>query len=299
MLSHLKQIARNSYNWISQDPDGRGQRCLSGWNEEIQKDVEKIKSLGANEEQVERYKKGYEKHLVAWYSSQGNCASSFVCGPANFPVAKMQKRYAWADNHYKTFRAWREKVLNAYDRYERKRKIDEAGGPLEIAKNKLSQLEAYQEKMKRVNKAHKAYLKNQNSIQSNTELSDDEKDLVIKYVSRYSWEPHPFAPYQLTNNNAMIKNTKDRIKDLENKEQALSEGNKQFEFEGGTVVFNVELDRICIKHDEKPASDVIQTLKKNGFRWSPFHKVWMRQITENAKFITFNCLNLKFKNVTS
>lgn len=154
------------------------------------------------------------------------------------------------------------------------------------------------EKMERVNKAHKAYLKNQNSILSNTELSDDEKDLVITYVSRYSWEPHPFAPYQLTNNNAMIKNTKDRIKDLENKEQALSEGNKQFEFEGGTVVFNVELDRICIKHDEKPSSEVIQTIKQNGFRWSPFHKVWMRQITENAKYITFNRLNLKFKNVT-
>lgn len=293
-LDHLKQIAIRSYNWISQDPDGRGQRCLASWNEEIEKDIEKIKSLGANEEQVERYKKGYEKHLTAWYGSQSNCASSFVCGPAKFPVAKMEKRHKWADNHYNAFRLFREKVLKAYVRFDKNRKIDQAGGPLEIAKKKLEQLEALQEKMKRVNNAHAKYLKNQNSILNNTELSDDERDQVIHFVPAYSYIKHPYERYQLTNNNAMIKSTRLRIEDLEKKENALKEGNKEFPFNGGKVVLNVELDRVCIHHDEKPSSEVISNLKKNGFKWSPFHKVWMRQMTENAKFVTFKILNLQF-----
>lgn len=292
-LDHLRQLAIRSYNWISQDPDGRGQRCLASWNAEIETDINTIKAKGANDEQIERYKKGYEKLLSAWYHSQSNCASSFVCGPANFPVAKQNKRRNWADNHYNTFRQWREKVLNAYSKYERKAKIEAAGGELEIAKKKLDRLEDIQLHMKRVNKAHTAYVKNPNSILNNTELSDSERDIVIHYIPQYSWIKHPFSPSQLTGNNALIKNTKERIATLEKKESNAAGGNKIHQLEGFQVILNYELDRLQIKHEEKPEAEVIKNLKSHGFRWSPFHKVWQRQLTNNALWVLKQYLKIE------
>jgi hypothetical protein len=293
-LEHLKKLAYNSYRNISQDPDRRALQTIDAYSEELDADLEKIKSQGANDEQIERYKKGYEKHFTSWLSSQSNCASSFVCGPANFPVEKMRKRNAWADNHYNNFREFRTKVLNAYSKYEKKQKIEDAGGPLEIAKAKLKKLEDLQLFMKSVNKAHGLYLKNPQSL-LNSDLSEYAQSLITGFVPEYSWIKHPFAPYQLSNNKATITNTKKRIEELESKENAISEGNKEIPFNGGVVIFNVLIDRLVIKHDSRPEPEVIFNLKKNGFKWSPFNKAWIRQLTDNAKISASRVLNIEIK----
>lgn len=294
LLDHLKETARRSYYWISQNPEGRGERCLAGWNEEIADDIEKLKAFGAGEEQIDRYKKDYEKMLCAWYASQANTASSFVCGPANFPVARQEKKHRWAQNHYDAFRAFRVKVFKAYERHDKKAKIEAAGGELEINRKKLADLQATHEYMKKINAAHKAYLKKPQSLEL-TDLSEAAKKIIIQYVPAYSWEKHPFAPYQITNSNKNIKNTEDRIKVLEAKEQSAEQGNREIAFEGGKIILNTEIDRLQIMHAERPGAEVIAALKKNGFRWSPFSKSWQRQLTDNAKIATERILTgIKF-----
>jgi hypothetical protein len=206
----------------------------------------------------------------------------------------MRKRNGWADNHYNNFREFRTKVLNAYSRYEKKQKIEDAGGPLEIAKAKLKKLEELQEFMKAVNKAHALYLKKPNSL-LNSDLSEHAQKLIIGFVPEYSWIKHPFAPYQLSNNNATITNTKKRIEELESKERSVAEGNKEIKFEGGVIIFNVLIDRLMIVHDVRPDTTVIFYLKKNGFKWSPFNKAWIRQLTDNAKISASRVLNIEIK----
>lgn len=283
LLQHLTQQARSAFNWTSFDPEKRGDRTIEAYSQELAGDIATLRSKGASSEQIERYKSKYEQMFSHWLSSHSRCASSAITGGSNFPVRRMQKYNNWERGSYERFVEWRDKVLRAYDRYERKQKIEEAGGELEIAKKKLKKLEAAQEQMKKVNAAHKAFLKKPETLDK-ADFSEDVKQMIRNYVPGYSWEKHPYAPYMLTNNNARIKQTKDRIAQLEQKEkQAETIGKNDFPFEGGKVVLNYEQDRLQIIHNEKPPYEKINELKKNGFRWSPFFKAWQRKLTNAAK----------------
>jgi hypothetical protein len=96
-----------------------------------------------------------------------------------------------------------------------------------------------------------------------------------------------FADYQLTNNNATIRNTQKRIAELEAREtaqQRAASGNSQtsYEFEGGNIELNYGDDRLQVFFDRKPDSETISKLKSNGFKWSPTNVAWQRQLTDNA-----------------
>ena len=91
--------------------------------------------------------------------------------------------------------------------------------------------------------------------------------------------------FGLQNNNANMKRVEERIKILQAKsEQAATVGSQEIPFEGGKVILNYEIDRLQIQHYTKPEQSVIQQMKSNGFRWSPFNKAWQRQITNEAKY---------------
>lgn len=53
-------------------------------------------------------------------------------------------------------------------------------------------------------------------------------------------------------------------------------------YEGAEIVENRELDRVQIKFAGIPSEDCRTELKGNGFRWSPFYKVWQRKLTPQA-----------------
>jgi len=93
-----------------------------------------------------------------------------------------------------------------------------------------------------------------------------------------------------------MKRVEERIKLMEQKEQnANNVGSQETKFNGGVVIFNHEADRIQIKHDTKPASDIITKLKKSGFKWSPSNQCWQRQLTQNAIYTTKHLLQ-EFNN---
>ena len=51
---------------------------------------------------------------------------------------------------------------------------------------------------------------------------------------------------------------------------------------GAEIIENRELDRVQIKFSGIPSEDCRTDLKRNGFRWSPFYKVWQRKLTPQA-----------------
>ena len=55
-----------------------------------------------------------------------------------------------------------------------------------------------------------------------------------------------------------------------------------WEFEGGKVVVNSELNRLQIVFDDKPNEELREDLKAEGFRWAPSQGAWQRQLTDNA-----------------
>ena len=71
-------------------------------------------------------------------------------------------------------------------------------------------------------------------------------------------------------------------KGVEKKEARANTENRQAEVDGVVVVKNFAEDRLQLLFDGKPEHSVIQSLKSNGFRWSPRFKAWQRQLTSNS-----------------
>lgn len=89
-----------------------------------------------------------------------------------------------------------------------------------------------------------------------------------------------YPSYQLSNNNANIRRIRERIEELEKRQE--SPAPDGWKFDGGEVVINTELNRLQIVLDDRPDADTKQALKSHGFRWAPSQGAWQRQLTDNA-----------------
>lgn len=278
-LENLKDLAYRAHTGTSFSPEKRAESIINDYSSELDQDIEKIKSLGASDEQVERYKTGYIAKLSAWLGAKSNCISTMIAGPANFPVRRAEKANNSERSKQNDFILWREKVLKAYERYNRKKAITEAGGELEIAKQKLEGLKKNHELMKEGNKRISAANKNGEDISEYLTITFNIAPHMIDWTMKFG--------FGLSNSLAKIKATESRIKELERKEEKKESGeNKEFLFNGGVCVIDYQLDRITLKHDQKPDSETIKAIKEHGFRWSPHYSVWMRKITNNAIWST-------------
>jgi Domain of unknown function (DUF3560) len=96
------------------------------------------------------------------------------------------------------------------------------------------------------------------------------------YVNRVG-----FASFTLTNNNANIKRIENRIAELKKQEtkQAVDKT-----INGVRIYENTEANRLQVIFDGKPADEVREQLKANGFRWSPTEGVWQRHISNHALY---------------
>lgn len=145
-------------------------------------------------------------------------------------------------------------------------------------REKLDDLERRQAYMKAVNAAHKKFLKSPASLDS-SDLSEKAKDVIRTYKPQYSWEPHPFPPYAMQNNNANIRRVKLRLAELERDFAKAEEGvSKTTEHNGFSIVENVDANRVQIMFPGKPSVEVRAVLKSSGFRWAPSEGAWQRHL---------------------
>ena len=227
----------------------------------------------------------YASKYADWINTKHNidmmCPSVMICGGANFPTKKKERQNSRTDTHYKEL-----EYINALP--EKIKKIlkgevvikSSDAEAIDKLKEKLAELESLQEGMKEANK----YYKKNNTLDGFTGLPADVIEKTKNLMS-YSWYGN--KPFDTTNNNAKIKNTKARIAELEKaKEQGIQEaavtteeGNELFK-----VIENTEIMRLQLVFDGKPSDEVRELVKKNGFKWSPKNGVWQRQLTDNARY---------------
>ena len=137
--------------------------------------------------------------------------------------------------------------------------------------------------MKAINAAHRKYLKNPDTLEK-ADLTEAEKKHIRDYVPAYSWEPHPFAPYELSNNNANIRRMKQRLAGLERAEACQS---AEYVIHGVKVIENTQDNRLQLFFSKKPSAETRKRLKSNGFRWARSIGAWQRQLNtlgNNARF---------------
>lgn len=94
---------------------------------------------------------------------------------------------------------------------------------------------------------------------------------IIKAREHETWE--------LTNIGANIRETKLRIKRLEEQENIVF---SDIKFKGGKVIHNKEINRIQLSFNKIPNEEIRKKLKHNGFHWSRNEGVWQRQFNQRT-----------------
>ena len=214
------------------------------------------------------------------YSIDARVPSVMVAGPAKFPVKAKEKQNAARDSNMAEY----QEIQSLLD------KITSCGmggvmsdDPAALGKlrAKLKKLEDLQAKMKAVN----AYYRKHKTLEGCPDLTTGEIQ-TISAEMKNSWRsnPVPFEAYELTNNNATIKRTRERVAALEAEAaRAAAGGAEDYEGKGYTLRENTDICRIQFIFDGKPDDDVRSLLKSNGFKWSPREGACQRLLNDNAR----------------
>ena len=140
---------------------------------------------------------------------------------------------------------------------------------------KLEGLESQQATMKAVN----AYFRKHKTLDGCPELTPEQAE-KLKADMAQSWhldKSKPYPAYLLSNNNANIRRTRQRIEDLKSQSEYAG-----WAFPGGRAEINEGENRLQLFFEEKPSEEQRRELKSNGFKWAPSQGAWQRQLTKNA-----------------
>lgn len=148
---------------------------------------------------------------------------------------------------------------------------------LQLLKEKLEKLQAYQETMKAVNKI----IKGKGTPAEKVELIKAymPEKYAVQIITPDQWNRVGFPSYKLTNNNGNMARIKDRIKQLERVEQMADVD----ETHGEVRIFaSKDTNRVQIFFPGKPSEEVRTQLKNNGFRWAHTEGAWQRNLSNWA-----------------
>lgn len=130
----------------------------------------------------------------------------------------------------------------------------------ENLKKRIADRERIVERMKFVNKAHAKFLKTGVVPEG---VSEAESEKIRNYKPAYTWEPHPFPPYAVTNLRNQIAADRKRLAMVE---QMATRAAVASEAANGILIEGSEFVRVTFA--EKPSREILSQLKAAGFRWS-------------------------------
>ena len=229
-------------------------------------------------EKIDYYVDKYARKLAENLNEQNNIRarvpSVMIAGPSNFPVRKKEKQNMAMDRNmgeYQHIQGYLDKIRSTG-----------MGGisaddinAVEKLQAKLDGLKESQETMKAVN----AYYRMHKSLDGCPHLSEEVIEKLKVTMSR-DWRQNapPFPSYSLSNNNANIHATEQRLNDLKNRSEYVG-----WSFEGGRAEINEDINRLQLFFDEKPSEEQRRVLKSNAFKYAPSQNhAWQRQLTKNA-----------------
>lgn len=210
------------------------------------------------------------------------CPSVMICGPANFPVRKQEQQFeAYGKNFEKL-----DQLKSIEYKLERIKYNNEAiksgdSDAIEKLQSKLQKLDDLQIYMKNAN----AYYRKNKTLKGYANTTDDSAEVLDKEILTTRHRV-PFASFSLTNNNAKIKATKERIEQLSKfKETVVDEVKTETaKNEPFTIVRNTDLVRLQLLFSEKPDEETRSILKRNGFKWAPSQNAWQRLLNNNSEY---------------
>ena len=269
-----KDLAVASGSMISMDPDRWGEHQLDAMESELSG------FLGRLPEEV---RDEYEDRFIAkyreWLGAMSRCFSQMITGAGGWTAATHRRHERTnAAEHAARERLdqWKEKVIKRCNRQERLTGWAE----VERLQSKLEDLQKAQEMMKAANKIIRdRKLAEVEKVDELVALGFPEDAALRIMDPKHGWWGAGFAPFELSNNNARIKDTEAKI----------ARHTKMAELEDEKITYHwgeyhrcFSEERYRFVFDGKPEQEVINLLKSEGFKWSPKNKAWQRQMTPNA-----------------
>lgn len=264
MLEEQKEQMKSTraFDWVSFDPEKRMDTFIREYEQEDQRMLEL-----ANKYNME-FSRFREKHFalaMEYLHSQSRCISWAISGPANFPVARQQKRQGSCEAHLNKLIDFRGNFEKLLKRINRRTETQDDKKARWIKQVEL--LKARQEMMKTANA-----LLRKKDIPALIELVGKQAAEVLQkpdFCGRVG-----FAGYQLSNNLANIKRLEQQIAQIDSVRENKAETG--FDFDGGRVEFDAEEIRYNIFFDSIPQAEMRSKLKSYGFKWSPRRGAWTR-----------------------
>jgi hypothetical protein len=276
------RLATSAFSGTSFTPEKRGESYRNDYAQTMASDyaeLAKHAEIGKTTEQLAehfgRYKAGYATRYRAWLASQGRCISWMITGPARFPTGRAQKWNVAAQNRMQALIEYRETVKRAILRKLRPDLRPIMAGDVDAIDRlavKLSHLEADQERMKKANAAIRKYAKQGQEAQiiALAELGFS-REASEGLLNPPHWRGVGFASYSLTNNNANIRRTRERLEQLE---RNAAKPIQTVQAEGVRIEQDPPANRVRLYFDEKPDYSTRDKLKAGGFRCAPSTGAW-------------------------
>lgn len=270
---------KSAYNGLSYVPEKRARAQQEEYVQEMEAIRDKLMALATTDEaraavleDLATYRDAWVKRFWTWIGAKSRCYSSMIAGPSNFPVRQQEKRSEAERKRLQEFCDWREReTTRLYRKHNPAPDAiirSDAPDALDRLRELLVDLEATQDRMKTANK-----------IRMSKALTFEQKRDQLAAMG-IPIELPGFASYQLTNNNAKIRSTRDRITKLE-REATMS--NVEIAGDGFRVVENYEAKRVQIFFDGKPDAETRADLKRHGYRWAPSTGAWQGYQNPNAR----------------
>ncbi len=288
MLTQYLKQAQNAYNGISFDPEKRGTSLINEFNSILENDLLNYK----DEATKDQYKERFIKLFLNYVNAKARTLSPMITGPARFPVEKNRKAMDAEIKRGQELEQFRESFLKNYNkRTEAIKPQDQKNLEyFEKVKKSLTEVAVFMHSIDSgENKGFtrtafgNAFKKVGETIakKGDQKLSKMYFDLCIELNKKFGTIKPLFS-----SKNFIYKIEEETEKHREKEADNQEKENKIITFEGGEIILNYSIDRIQIKHEEKPKAEVIALLKQNAFKWSPIQSVWQRQLTNNAIWAT-------------
>lgn len=257
---------------------------------------------------INYYGRKYAEYINKDNEITCRCPSVMIAGPANFPVRKKQKQVAaWEANN--------RNYISLDDAKYKLRYILLAEHPIngsdpdaiEKLKKKLERLEKeYNEEKAEIEADRKQFDAELKAgiiqvtkhyygcriAEGYTEADRNNPEMIAKlpewernyqvctiYVKNGERVDRPAMGYRSSNMSQERTRLKKRIEELEKQQNRPATDESG---DGWNLYEDNEAGRICFEFDGKPEQAIIDTLKSNGFKWSPRNTRWQRQNTENG-----------------
>ena len=277
-----KDLAVASGRMISMDPGRWGEHQLDAMESELSG------FLGRLPEEV---RDEYEDRFIAkyreWLGAMSRCFSQMITGAGGWTAATHRRHERTnAAEHAARERLdqWKEKVIKRCNRQERLTGWAE----VERLQSKIEDLQKAQEMMKRANKVIRdKKLAEVEKVDELVAIGFTEEAALRIMDPSHGWWGAGFAPFELSNNNAKIKDTEAKIA---RHTQLASQEDEEKEYPWGTFRADYSDERYRFIFNSIPDEDVRKLLKEHGFKWSRRNEAWQRQITVNSKYVVHHII---------